>query len=101
LSPIKVDGADVGWFGLGPVAVRPDLQGRGIGRALVDGVLGRARSMGAAGCVVLGDPAYYARFGFRPFDGLHYPGPPAEYFQALTFRGEPPSGTVAYHPAFG
>jgi putative acetyltransferase len=57
--------------------------------------------MGAAGCVVLGEPAYYERFGFRAIPRLRYPGPPAEYFQAWAFRGEAPSGTVAYHPAFG
>ena len=32
---------------------------------------------------------------------LIYPGPPAEYFQALAFGTGTPSGTVAYHPAFG
>ena len=101
LSPVTIDGADIGWLGLGPVAVRPDRQGNGIGRALVNSALDRARSRGAAGCVVLGEPAYYERFGFRAIPRLRYPGPPAEYFQALAFRGEAPSGTVAYHPAFG
>jgi putative acetyltransferase len=101
LSPVTIDGADIGWLGLGPVAVRPDRQGNGIGRALVNSALDRWRSTGAAGCVVLGEPAYYERFGFRALPRLCYPGPPAEYFQALAFRGEAPSGTVAYHPAFG
>jgi predicted N-acetyltransferase YhbS len=42
--------------------------------------------MGASGCVVLGDPGYYGRFGFKAGDGLVFPGVPAEYFQALSFN---------------
>jgi len=101
LSPIRIDGADSGWLGLGPLAVSPDRQGTGIGRALVCEALERARSMGSAGCVVLGDPAYYRRFGFRADDRLRYPGPPPQYFQALPFGDAMPLGTVAYHRAFG
>jgi putative acetyltransferase len=100
LSPVTIDGADFGWLGLGPVAVALDRQGTGLGQALVSEALERARSMGAAGCVVLGDPAYYQRFGFRADDRLRYPGPPSEYFQALAFGDAVPLGTIAYHPAF-
>ena len=100
-SPILIDGADHGWLGLGPVAVRPDRQNRGIGQALVREGLERALSLGAAGCVVLGEPGYYRRFGFVAAEPLRFPGPPPHYFQALQFRGEQPPGTVAYHPAFG
>ena len=100
-SPVMIDGRDIGWFGLGPVAVLPDRQGRGIGAALIEAGLAQLREMGASGCVVLGEPAFYARFGFRAEPGLRYPGPPSEYFQALGFRGQVPAGEVAYHPAFG
>jgi predicted N-acetyltransferase YhbS len=99
-SPVTVNEAQ-GWFGLGPVAVEPERQGQGIGAALIEAGLARLRSSGAQGCVVLGDPAYYARFGFRVVRGLTYPGAPAEYFQALAFSGHPPRGEVRYHPAFG
>ena len=49
---------------------------------------------------MLGDPAYYARFGFAPDADLEFPGIPAEYFQALTFGDDGPTGIVAYDPAF-
>ena len=62
--------------------------------------LDQLRTLGAAGCVVLGDPAYYGRFGFRAEPSLVFPGVPAEYFQALILRGALPNGTVTYHPGF-
>jgi putative acetyltransferase len=100
-SLVRIDGRDTGWFGLGPVAVLPHHQGSGIGAALIEAGLAELRASGAGGCVVLGDPGYYARFGFKPEPDLRYPGPPPEYFQALRFDGAAPSGAVAYHPAFG
>jgi predicted N-acetyltransferase YhbS len=62
--------------------------------------LAELRTLGAAGCVVLGDPGYYSRFGFKAEPSLLLPGVPAEYFQALAFNGSLPSGTVSYHDAF-
>ncbi len=98
-SPVAIDGAS-GWYGLGPLAVRPDRQRRGIGSALVRTGLDRLARAGAKGCVVLGDPGYYARFGFAAHPGLVLPGVQAEYFQALALDGPVPAGTVAFHPAF-
>ncbi|WP_309775504.1 hypothetical protein [Caballeronia grimmiae] len=48
---------------------RADASAAGTGSALARGALARLRASGAAGCVVLGDPAYYARFGFRTEGG--------------------------------
>ena len=100
-SPVTIDRRDAGWFGLGPVAVEPNCQGEGIGSKLIRQGLDQLRAGGARGCVVLGEPGYYGRFGFRADGRLIYPGPPAEYFQMLAFGPQVPSGTVAYHPAFG
>lgn len=100
-SPVTIDGEDHGWFGLGPVSVRPDLQGRGIGGALIRQGLHELRAQGAAGCVVLGDPGYYRRFGFENDPDLRYPGAPPEYFMRLTFGSSDPAGHVEYHVAFG
>jgi len=50
---------------LGPLAVAPEVQRRGIGSALVRAAFERSASGGLATCLVLGDPAYYGRFGFR------------------------------------
>ncbi|HWV13051.1 MAG TPA: N-acetyltransferase [Sphingobium sp.] len=100
-SPVTIDGEDCNWFGLGPVSIRPDLQGRGIGSILIRRGLDKLRAQGAAGCVVLGDPGYYRRFGFENDRDLRYPGPPPEYFMRLTFGGSDPAGRVEYHAAFG
>ena len=99
-SPIRIDDADGAWYGMGPVAVAPAEQGRGIGRALIEDGLAQLRALGAQGCVVAGDPAYYGRFGFRHEAALRYPGLPPEYFMALALAGAVPAGTVRYHEAF-
>ncbi|ABR85789.1 TPA: N-acetyltransferase [Pseudomonas aeruginosa] len=99
-SPVTIDGAPGGWYGLAPVSVEPEWQGRGIGSRLIRQLLAELRSLGAEGCVVLGEPAYYSRFGFRAESGLVLPGVPAAFFQAQSFAGAAVRGTVAFHPAF-
>lgn len=100
VSPVTVSDGSPGWYGLGPVSVAPERQGQGLGTALVTAALDGLRRLDAAGCVVLGDPAYYARFGFRREEALVLPEVPAEYFQAIGLRGGVPSGQIAYHAAF-
>ena len=100
-SPVMIDGIHDGWFGLGPVSVNPDCQRKGVGTALIKAGLADLRLQGAKGCVVLGDPHYYRRFGFSIDLDLRLPGVPPEYFQRLSFDGQPRSGSVTYHPAFG
>ena len=99
-SPVTIDGAEHGWFGLGPVSVRPGRQRGGIGSVLIREGLRRLRENGAAGCVLLGDPAYYGRFGFVNDPALVLEGVPPEYFMRLGFGAELPAGTVRYHAAF-
>lgn len=62
---------------LGPLAVSPGHQRRGVGGALIKAGVERARGSGASHVLVLGDPAYYGRFGFEPehrIAGLSHPG---------------------------
>lgn len=99
-SPVTIDGAARGWFGLGPVSVRPGRQRGGIGSDLIREGLRRLRERGAAGCVLLGDPAYYGRFGFANDPALVLEGVPPDYFMRLGFGAELPAGTVRYHAAF-
>ncbi|CAH1659997.1 GNAT family N-acetyltransferase [Chelatococcus asaccharovorans] len=99
-SPVTVDGAAVGWHGLGPLAVHPRRQRQGMGSQLVLEGLARLRTVGSQGCVVLGDPLYYGRFGFRARAELTLAGVPAAYFQALPFTTPMPEGSVDYHAAF-
>jgi putative acetyltransferase len=56
--------------------------------------------MRAAGCVVLGDPAYYRRFHFESDTALRFGSAPSEYFQRVVFEGGTPVGEVTYHPGF-
>lgn len=99
-SPVTVSDGATDWFGLGPVSVTPERQGEGIGSALIEHGLAALHAMRANGCVLLGNPAYYSRFGFAADPKLTYPGPPAEYFQCLVLGGSMPHGTIAYRPAF-
>lgn len=100
-SPATIADGTPDWFGLGPVSVRPDRQGQGIGAALIGQGLAYMQARNARGIVLLGDPGYYGRFGFVHDLRLTYPGPPPEYFQRRLFSGDPPVGTVRYAPAFG
>ncbi|CAH1649413.1 Uncharacterized N-acetyltransferase YhbS [Hyphomicrobiales bacterium] len=99
-SPVTVGGAEIGWHGLGPLAVLPRHQRQGIGSQLTMEGLTRLRAARSRGCVVLGDPLYYGRFGFRARAELSLAGVPAAYFQALPFSTQVPRGTVDYHAAF-
>ncbi len=100
LSPVSIESGATKWFGLGPVSVRPDRQGTGIGKALIEAGIAKLEDDGAHGCVVLGDPRYYARFGFVSDPALRYANVPSEYFQHITFKGPTPGGEVRYHQAF-
>ena len=58
------------------------------------------RAASARGCVLVGEPAFYGRFGFANDPGLVLAGVPQEYFQALVFGPEHARGQVTFHPAF-
>lgn len=100
VSPVIISSGSEGWFGLGPVSVSPSKQGAGVGSGLTSAAIDALRELHAAGCVVLGEPSYYGRFGFRSDARLQYLHAPAEYFQVQSFTGEIPEGTVEYHDSF-
>jgi putative acetyltransferase len=99
-SPAPVGGALTGWYLLGPLAVLPEHQRAGIGSMLVDAGVDRLKAMGARGCVLVGDAAYYRRFGFRTFPELVYAGVPGEYVLGLPLGSEVPVGEIHAHEAF-
>lgn len=100
ISPVSITGDIFGWYGLGPLSVRPDAQRKGVGSTLVQEALSELKVRGAAGCVVLGEPSYYGKLGFRPEPGLILHGIEPKLFQAITFGGRAPFGIVSYHRAF-
>lgn len=100
-SIVTVNGADRGWYGLGPISIHPDFQRQGIGSTLIYKGLSQIRGLGANGCVLEGDPNYYKRFGFKSHPHLVYEKAPApQYFMALPFHDDIPTGSVEFHPAF-
>ena len=99
-SPVRVGDGTERWYGLGPVSVAPRDQRNGVGGALIRAGLSELAERGALGCVVLGEPAYYRRFGFRHSPGLRFGDVPAEYFQALAFGDGVAAGEVTYHASF-
>jgi putative acetyltransferase len=80
--------------------VWPDKQRKGIGSALINEGLAILRANGAKGCVLIGDPAYYGRFGFRSDGNLSYQDLPAQYVQSLPFQNETANGQLKFSPAF-
>lgn len=99
-SPVTISDGSTDWYGLGPVSVLPEYQGKGIGSALIREGLARLKALKAQGCCLVGHPEYYPRFGFRNIPGLGVEGVPAEVFFALPFGEHTPQGTVAFHAAF-
>lgn len=100
-SAAAVGDVTYGWYVAGPVAVLPEVQHQGIGSALVVSGLEHLRARGARGCVLVGDPGFYRRFGFDTHPGLAYPGVPDDVVLGLSFGDEAPRGEIAVHEAFG
>lgn len=97
-SPVTLGGA-AGWACIAPVSVAPAVQRQGVGGALMRAALAKLQAQGAGGVVVLGDPAYYGRFGLQADPRRHVPDVPAEFLLSLAF-GSLAEGVVAFHPAF-
>ena len=91
---------------LSPLAVRPDHQGRGLGRALVAGALDEAESRGAPAVFLEGDPGYYSRLGWRPAGEIGVTAPseriPAPACQVVTLTAFEPwmRGRLVYADTF-
>ncbi len=64
-TPVDVNGEDVQWVGLAPLVVAAEYQNQGIGTQLVYEGLDSLNELGYGAVVVIGDPAYYQRFGFK------------------------------------
>ena len=100
VSPITISDGSDDWYGLGPISVAPQEQGKGIGSSLMKAALEELEKLNAGGCVLLGDPDYYQRFGFKPLPDLILADVPAEYFQVVLLQGQQATGEVTYHESF-
>ncbi len=92
---------------LGPVATAPAAQRCGIGSQLIEATCEAALRRGVRAVFVLGDPAFYRRFGFTPAVPLGWstqfltPGVPVDAFQVkVCAEVDTPTGNVDYHHAF-
>jgi putative acetyltransferase len=108
-SPIGIDtgsGEEKSAIALAPLAVHPAFQRLGIGSALSSAGIARLRDAGHERVLVLGDPAYYPRFGFQPAARymVRCPFPaPEEAFMALELQPGAFSncaGMAVYGPEF-
>jgi len=90
LSRMSVDvgGRPVAAVALAPVAVRRDMRRQGVAEALIAACLEQAEAAGILLCFVLGDPAFYGRFGFAADLARGFVSPYAgEHFMALALQG--------------
>lgn len=82
-SPVTIEGEDLQWVGLAPLAVDEAYRGQGLGRQLVYEGLDSLNEFGYAAVVTLGAPDFYGRLGFEPAarHGLHcrWPGTEAAF----------------------
>jgi putative acetyltransferase len=99
-SPATAADGSQGWFALGPVSIEPQLQRRGIGSLLIETGLADLRARRAAGCILVGNVAYYARFGFALRADLAPEGYPAAHFMVLPLAAGEARTIVDFDPAF-
>ncbi len=100
MTPVTLVSADVRTPAmlLGPLAVKPEFKGRGLGRLLVHTTLELAAQRGETAVVLVGDAPYYGPLGFEPvpFGQITLPGPvnPARLMVSLLNGAKMPSGLV-------
>ena len=108
LSPCAIEldaGGEIPALALAPLAVHPDHQGKGIGGALIRASLDRAKELGHAIVIVLGEPALYSKFGFKDATDFGVRAPfdvPPGVFRVIRLDDDaaPIAGVVRYPKAF-
>ena len=100
ISPATIGESTSGWYILGPVGVIPTRQGHGIGACLIREALQRMKEAGADGIVLVGEPKFYNRFGFKNIEGITYQGVPDQHVLALPFTENISKGNITPHDAF-
>ena len=98
-SPARISNADGVLYGLGPISVRADKQRQGIGTELAQTGLEMLRDMGAAGCVLTGNPDVYRPMGFSNEHALTYSGLNPKFILYYSFNGTLPAGEINFADA--
>ena len=99
---VRGNGKDFAAVALAPLAVEPDFHGTGIGGALVREAHIRLKEAGERLSIVLGDPAYYGRFGYSHDRAAGFESDyQCEALQAQAWGEAPETGRLVYAPAFG
>ena len=99
-SPAVTEDSSSGWYTLGPVAVNPDVQRQGIGKALIRVGIATLHELSAAGCILVGDPNYYSQFGFVQAPQNAPARAPSECFMVLSLSGQALTCRIDFHQAF-
>jgi putative acetyltransferase len=98
---VQDDTGDFPAVALAPLAVEPSFHGTGIGGALVREAHIRLKNAGERLSVVLGDPAYYGRFGYSHARAAGFESEyQGEALQALSWGDAPETGRLVYAAAF-
>lgn len=103
MSPVFIEGKDCGWLGLSPISVWPECQRQGVASALITAALDCANELDWAGVVLLGNPAFYGRFGFKPAAelGLEYASAHIDKpLLAMPLKPPTVTGQVTFHEVF-
>lgn len=98
-SLAKISKAQGVWYGLGPISVRADKQKQGLGTKLARTGLDMLRKMGAAGCVLTGNPDVYGPMGFTNDHALTYSGLNPKYISFIILNGTTPKGEINFAEA--
>lgn len=89
-SPVTFTDSSLNWYGIGPISVIPALQRQGIGTKLINEGIRILKDRGAKGCVLVGDPNFYQRFGFKSPQKLEHQGvPPGKFPRFAILRKYP------------
>lgn len=101
---VTADTREVAAVAIAPLAVARDARGQGVGEALVAAAIAHLRGAGVELAFVLGDPAYYGRFGFDAATARGFDSPYAgEYFMGIRLNDGPcihTPGTATHAQAF-
>jgi len=103
---LKNDDVEYRVLSLGPIAVLPEFQSKGIGAVLIKESIRIADDRGDPLIVLLGHPEYYPRFGFERASkmGIFPPAPwPDDHYMVHPLKEYKPAhhGKISYPPAWG